>query len=580
MPDKKYYVAVASVFALFFVLLLQVSSQKSATFEENNHLSAGYYFITTNDYRMGPGHPPLTYKLAALPLLFSEIDFPYENSYCQNFLYYGCANEFLYESNSNAQSLIFLARLPFILLALITGYFIFHWAKELYGEKAGLLALIFYSLSPAILGWSGLIMTDFSVAAFAFISVYFLWRLMRNPNMLNLLLTGLFFGLAISSKFTAVLFLPIYLSIAVFWFLSGKSYNFPKLRKRLPKFSSSPQALFIISMALVVVIALFVLWAVYGFDTGSYASGAPQRYTKLVYENVPASLETVAPFLIEKMPLPFPSYFVGVSEQIFISATSTKPSFLLGNTYEGGVWYFHIVEFLVKVPIAFLILLLLSVAMFLINRKSYRNDFLFLLVPALMYYVAFAVIVNIGSGIQHIIPVFLFLFVFVGRTALAKKPMQWLVYGLVLWYIIASLAAFPNYISYFNEYVDDDEGYKYFLGANLDLGQDLKGLSDYVKENNLDIKLSYFGTTDPKAYFDYEYLPSPSFQAWVPGFAHSKEGLAANYTENCGRTEGIIAVSITNREGAFMFNKSCYDWLKEYEPIEIIGNTIFVYNIT
>jgi len=179
-----------------------------------------------------------------------------------------------------------------------------------------------------------------------------------------------------------------------------------------------------------------------------------------------------------------------------------------------------------------------------------------------------------------LLPVFLFLSVFMGRLALSKPPLRQVVYALLAWYVIASLLAFPHYISYFNEYVDDDEGHKYFLGANLDLGQDLKGLSDYTKQNNLDIKLSYFGTTDPAAYLDYQYLASPFFLSWVPGFAHSEKDLAANYTEHCGKTTGIIAVSITNREGAFMQNKSCYDWLKEYAPIEIIGHTIFVYDIT
>jgi hypothetical protein len=239
-----------------------------------------------------------------------------------------------------------------------------------------------------------------------------------------------------------------------------------------------------------------------------------------------------------------------------------------------------VLEFLVKVPLAFLILLLISTAMLLINRKSYKSDVLFLLVPAAIYYVTFALLVNIGSGIQHILPVFPFLFVFAGRITLSKKPLQLLVYGLAAWYVISSLSAFPHYISYFNEYVDNSEGYRYFLGANLDLGQNLKGLSDYAKEKNLRIKLSYFGTTDPKAYIDYEYMPSPFFLPWVPGFAHSEEELAANYTEDCSRQEGIIAISVTNREGAFMLNSSCYDWLKGEKPTEIIGNTIFVYNIT
>jgi len=579
MSITKWDAAAVIILVIFAGILTGVSTQNSATFEENNHLAAGYYFLLTNDYRLGVTQPPLTYKLAALPLLFSGEEFPFEHKYCQDFLYYGCAQEFLYNSNVNSELFTFLGRLPFIILAALTGLVVYLWSKQLYGNKAGLLSVTLYGFSPAILGWSGLIMSDFSAAAFAFISVYFLWRLLRKPSFIDMVLVGVFFGLAVSSKFAAVLFLPIYLSIAVFWFVARRPYNFSQLKKRLPKLLRSNEAAFVTSIVIMLGIAFLVIWTVYGFDTGSYASGAPQRYTDLVYENIPPKFEGTASFLIEKIPLPFPSLFVGASAQMFISATSSKPSFLLGNTYDGSVWYFHVIEFLVKVPVAFLVLLVMGIAMLLINRKSYKNDILFLLVPASIYYIAFSLIVNIGSGIQHILPVLLFLFVFVGRTALSKKAV-WVVYGLAAAYVIASLMAFPHYISYFNEFVDDDDGYKYFLGANLDLGQDLKGLAAYVNENKLDIKLSYFGTTDPGSLFDYEYLPSPSFQAWVPGFAHSQEDLATDYTENCGPVEGIVAVSITNREGAFLQNKSCYDWLQQYEPVKIIGHTIFIYDIS
>ncbi|MAG15578.1 hypothetical protein CMO88_00800 [Candidatus Woesearchaeota archaeon] len=577
---NKFDVAAFIVLLAFAGILVGVSTQNSAVFEENNHLSTGYYFLLTNDYRLGTSHPPLTYELSAIPLLIAGKEFPFENQYCKDFLYYGCAQEFLYNSGIDSKLFIFLGRLPFIIIAMLTGLVIYMWSKELYGAKAGIISLLLYSFMPVILGWSALIMTDFSVSAFAFISVYFLWKLMRKSGIANLLLTGLFFGLAMSSKFTAILFLPIYLSIAIFWFLSRKSYDFPRLKKYLPKKLRLSEISFIISMIIILIIAFFVVWSAYGFDVGSYSSGAPQRYTDLVYENVPDNFQNTASFLIEKMPLPAPSYFVGTSAQMFISATGSKPSFFLGETHEGSVWYFHIIEFLVKVPIAFLILLAISIAMIFINKKNYKNDKLFLLLPVLIYYIAFVVIVNIGSGIQHVLPVFLFLPVFMGRLALSKQPLQYLVYALIAWYIIASLLAFPHYISYFNEAVDDDKGYEYFLGANLDLGQDLKGLSDYAKQNNLDIKLSYLGTTDPAAYLDYEYLASPFFLSWVPGFAHSEKDLEENYTESCGKTTGIIAISITNRESVFMQNKSCYDWLGSYEPIEIIGHTIFVYNIT
>ncbi|MBI2664003.1 glycosyltransferase family 39 protein [Candidatus Woesearchaeota archaeon] len=562
---NKFNAAAAAILIIFAGILAAVANEKAATFEENNRLAAGYYFLETNDYRMGPGHPPLTHKIAALPMFLSQQEFPHENTYCRQFLYYGCAQEFLYNSGIDAEKYIFFGRLTLIAIAMLAGLYVYRWAKELYGSRAGLTALILYAFSPAVLGWSALLMTDFAAAAFSFISLHYFWKLMRQPGIRNIIFTGTFFGLALSSKFAAALFLPIFFCMAAFWFASKKPYSLKQLKLK------NEGLHFVISAAAIMAAAFLVLWAAYGFDAGSYASGAPQRYIELVHDSIPTQYKNAASFVMEKIPLPFPSFFVGVSQQAYISATSTKPSFILGEEKEGSVWYFHILEMLVKLPAAFLLLIATSVTMLIVNKKTYKHDLLFVLTPALIYFTAFATIVNIGSGIQHILPVLMLLFVFAGRTALTKKPVM--VYALLAWYVIAALTAFPHYIAYFNEFVDDDEGYKYFLGANLDLGQDLKGLEKYES-----IKLSYFGTTDPAAYVDYEYMPSPYFQAWVPGFAHSQEDLAANYTEECGKETGLVAVSITNKEGAFMQNKSCYEWLSEYEPVEIIGHTIFVYD--
>jgi len=588
MFSRKWDAAAVLILIIFLVLLLQISAQKSPIFEENNHLSAGYYFLKTNDYRMGPGHPPLTYKLAALPLLFSNAEFPFENNYCQDFLYYGCAQEFLYNSDLDAGKFIFLGRIPFILLAILTGFFIFKWAKELYGVKAGVLSLLLYALSPTILGWVGLIMTDFSVAAFIFLSVYFLWRLLKNPNIVNLLLTGICFGLALSSKATALLLIHIFIIIIAVWFLSKKPFNFALFKSILPKKLAGRWlrvSYGILSLFAIALISFFVIWAVYGFDTGSFASGAPDRYTTRVYENInfasDSAISNGATFFIEKLTLPFPSYFVGLSEHAFVSVTSTKSIYLLGSPQQGTVWYFHPLEFLLKVPIPFLLLLASSFAMLLLSRKNIGTDVLFLLFPAAAFFLVFVFAINIGGGIQHILPVFPFLFVFVGRIVHAKTHLKWAVILLTVWYVAVSLLAFPHYIGYFNNFVNQGEGYRYFLGANVDSGQDLKGLGNYVSSNNLGpVKLSYFGTSDPKAYLDYEYLPSPYILSWVPGYAPSEKELAENYTEDCGSRQGIIAISVTNLKGRFMLNQTCYSWLESYEPFAVIGHSIFIYNIT
>jgi len=144
---------------------------------------------------------------------------------------------------------------------------------------------------------------------------------------------------------------------------------------------------------------------------------------------------------------------------------------------------------------------------------------------------------------------------------------------LIIWYVLSSILIFPYYLTYFNEFIGGpNNGYKYMVDSNLDWGQDLKGLKVYMTKNNIEnIKLSYFGAGSVEYYnISYTYLLSHS------DFLKPPKG----YIETCGYTEGLLAVSATNLQGLYLENRSCYDWLKEYEPIDKIGYSIFIYNIS
>jgi hypothetical protein len=146
--------------------------------------------------------------------------------------------------------------------------------------------------------------------------------------------------------------------------------------------------------------------------------------------------------------------------------------------------------------------------------------------------------------------------------------------------VVGTLLAFPNYTAYFNELMDADSSYKTFAGTNNDIGQDLKPLAAYLQEHGLShVYLSYLGTVPPAYYsINYTYMPSPHFQPWVPEYAPHEEDLPANFSEDCSPKQGIVAISITNLDGLYLSNKSCFDWLTDYSPIAHVGHTIFVYD--
>jgi len=48
----------------------------------------------------------------------------------------------------------------------------------------------------------------------------------------------------------------------------------------------------------------------------------------------------------------------------------------------------------------------------------------------------------------------------------------------------------------------------------------------------------------------------------------------------CEPSTGIIAIGVDKLIYAKGDPPGCYEWIKEYEPIEKIGYSIFIYNIT
>ncbi len=210
-----------------------------------------------------------------------------------------------------------------------------------------------------------------------------------------------------------------------------------------------------------------------------------------------------------------------------------------------------------------------------------------LLVPPAVFVLAFLPS-GYNTTIRYLLPIFPFLFVFAGRLALLPSLKNWkklavslLLLCLVLWYLFGSLLAFPYYGSYFNELVPKGHASDYFVADNLDSGENLNRLAMYLRANNVSrVNLSYLGSADPAYYgIKYDYMPSPFFQAWTPSYSPGAEGLLANFTEDCSKRVGVIAVSAASLKGLHLLNKSCYSWLGGRRPVADIGGTIFIYDI-
>jgi len=571
-PGNRWTIALVFIFlSAFFIQSTLSISKRSNTWDESGHLLSGYAYIKRGIDYLEPSHPVLGRLIPALPLLFFDLRFEPDKVSAQNAPgsnFYPYSLKFLFENNADGKKLLFYSRLSMIALGILLGVYIFTWARMLYGNKGGFLALFFYVLCPNMLAHSGLVTTDFPLTAFFIISLFCLYLLTDKITILRVFLAGISLGLALTTKYSALLLSLPYTAAFLYLFL--------KRDIDISKGLSAYKKNILISLIFVFILlsAYLTIWSVYGFDYRADILDAKseQEIEKTVFkweENKTKSavlnkaLDSIRYFHI----LP-ESYIYGLYR--FLSrADEGHAAFLMGEYSGHGWWYYFLMAFLIKTPIPVLYLFLGSI-LFLSRYQNRAKTFIFIALPVmLMFFVSTRQHINIG--LRHILPVYPLIFVLIGgliNINISRKRLAGIILTLAMtWSVWTSINIYPYYLAYFNEFIGGPQnGYKYLVDSNLDWGQDLPGLKEYMDRNSIKkIKLSYFGFSDPAYYgINYKYLPSYS----IPEPHIERYYIPA---------EGYFAISATMLQGVYMQNRDLYKVFRETKPIDTIGYSIFIY---
>ena len=565
--SKKQLAVILLLFLFMIVQELISIRSNSLTSDETLYIGAGKEIFETGNLRsiVVMAHPPLSYYIGSIfliPLKFDRNLWEYDD--------WNRGQNLIFHSGYDPDLIIFLSRIPFILLSCFVAIYVLKWASELYGVKSGLAALFFYSLNPSIIAYSGIATTDFTPAAMMFISMYYFWKLVKEPAAKHLVLTGIFTGLALLSKITAILLILIFL--VIYSTLIFKNYS--KLRLKI----------FSRNILIILLISYFLIFSFYGFQFDTLSNALPKKFYVEKTRNELSKFTFSEPliYIYENVPIPTPSYFAEIGYLFFISG-NPNPGYLFGKITQNVVWYYVYVTFIIKTSVPFLIFLLL---LLVFRKKLPKKDLvsnLALWLPVLIIFVNFSV-TNKISGVRHILAVYLFMSVSVSNVVnakiRAKRAYNFILLALLSYYAASSLLISPDYMAYINELGGGPaNGHKIVVGSNIDHGQDLFRLKQYMDKNEIKkIKLSYFGQADPKGYnISYEYLPVPSFLVWAPDYTFLS---LKEREEDCSRKTGYLAISITNLENVHLVNKTCFNWLKERKIDQRIGYSIFFYNIT
>jgi len=560
----------------------------SLTMDEKAHIPSGYSYLAFQDYRLNPEHPPLAKDLAALPLLFLNLNFPVSH-HCWTTDVNGqwdCGYQFLFNSGNNPDQIIFWARLPMMFLLLLLGWFIFFWARRLGGNKPALLALTLFSFSPTLLAHGRLVTTDIA-AAFGFLIAIFFWlKFLKKPSAKNVFIAGVVLGIALCLKFSLALLFPLLAIVTLVWAFIGP--------KTLP--SRTRHTLKYIGLSIIagIVALVIIIWPIYYFHTVNYPIDRQTNDMKsiLASNNFPFKdlfIKSAGNPILR----PVSQYMLGL-----LMATQRVEGgntvYFLGQV-SGQAWkhYFPLM-YLLKVPLAFHIFTLLTLFLWLLAiRKSKLfssfkkfgkklKDWLiqypaeFSLLTLLAVYWTTSIFGNLNIGVRHILPVLPAMYILVSAaffrlTERMKKRQKKAVYVfvaiLVVWYAASSLMAFPYYLSYYNELVGGSKnGYKYAVDSNYDWGQDLKRLADFVEQKNIQkIKIAYFGGDSP------EYRLGNKREELDVGKPNQKGWIAISAT--------LLQQGRAKPAPGYNQDTTYLNWLNNYQPVARAGNSIFIYHI-
>jgi len=558
---------IAALLSLLFLQLFLATRRNSVTWDEDNHIFAGYMSWKHGDFGLNPEHPPLVKMVAAIPLLDLPLNLPVPQK--RQFKLEGFleGQDFLF--HNNADQILFRARMAASILTFILAILIFLAAREMFGVVAAFIALGLLVFDPTLVAHGAFVTTDVGLSCFLFASVYAFYRYVKSPSLWRLLLVGLAAGLALAAKHTGILVFPILLLLAVVEFFRSES------AKENPSASRKSRAVRLAgALVLSSVIAVAVLWAFYGFR---YSARGPDLQMN---PSLPEFISTLSRphevFLLSaaaRWHLLPESYLYGLTDVRTMG--DFYSTYIFGEVYPHGVWFYFPSAIAIKSSLTFLILLVVALWSIFTRKFTEKRELWFLIIPP-VFYLMIAINSGINIGVRHILPVYLFLWVIVAAAAarLIQRDRRW-AYALVALLVFQAISVtrvFPAYVAYANElWGGPANTYKYLSDSNADWAQQLKATKQYLDQHGIkDCWFIYFadGVVDT-SYYGIPCKPLPTMDTlWVNKPADAPPAI-----------DGTVLISAGDLSG-YEFGRGVlnpYEQFKKIPPVDSIQYGILVY---
>ncbi len=592
----------------FATLSRSAARTKSPTFDEPLNTVGAWMILHEADWRVHPDHPALWQYWAALPnglqALRPDRSPPVWDEMLHNFWprYLWAADMLFKQPGVDAERVVGRSRDMMLVIAVALGGLIALWAWQLAGPFAAIVALALFALDPNFLGHASLVKNDVALAGSALLLTHSLWRLGEKVTPLRAAVAALAFAAGFGVKFSALLFLPLAALILLArsilptpWLFFGRP-----LAGRGSRLLAGALLLAVFSGA-----AWGVIWASYRFrfaptrdpearlDTGVLLERMRKDHLEIARINrtaaemagrvdIPAwtpglSLRTI--LWAERHRLLPQAWLYGV---VYSSGGLVRrEGYLVGERRLTGWWYYLPLAALFKTPVATLAAGLGAAVAGLLALRRFRESWraaeecwsvACLILPITVFGVSLMAS-HVSVGLRHALMIYPYAFIGIGVVA-ARALTLWPAPGralpalLLSGLLIETLAAYPDYIAFFNAWFRP--GQIGLLGdSNLDWGQDLKLLAAWQRRHpDANLYLAYFGQADPR-YYGITYKKLPTDRPGEPGTEMPAPGEPA-----------VIAVSATHLQQIYIRHRllaAFYAELRRRHLVVVLGGTIYLY---
>jgi hypothetical protein len=596
---------VACLLTVHGAMLVWTCYRDSPTLEEVDYLAAGLSHWEFGRFELASVSPPLVRLVAAIPVLLAKPRYDW-HSYdldVQSRSEHEVGSDFVAANGARTFHLFTLARLACTPLCLLGGFLCYRWSLDLYGSRAGLLCLVLWCFSPAILGQGHLMGPDLGVTSLGVTASYLFWRWLKSPGWTRCACAGLALGLAELAKTNVLVFFPLWPVLWGVWRIGnrpvamvaggGQAASLPISDcTEVPREVSnvryvsdaqsavSPWLSQAAQLGTILVLGVYLINLGYGFE-GSFRKLATYKFQSRFFTGRDGKGNRIADTLLGRLPVPLPSSYVlgfDIQKSDFENSEGKRTSYFRGRWYHHGWWWYYLFVVAVKTPLGTVGLFTLA----LLSRigpgwRSGWQDQLLLLAPG----VALFALASSQTGFSHhpryALPALPYALIWASQVA--AKPLvtrrmwarvqNWAICLLAAWSIASSMWVWPHSLAYFNELAGGPVGGGFYLqSSNIDWGEDLLYLKRWIDSHpeSRPLFVAYWGAISPK-------LAGIGFASPSRVVLHEGDPTSRDLKP------GWYAISQKCLRGDSRFGSADCQVFEGMKPVDQVGYSIFIYHI-